>query len=154
MFNTTINDTPSTTEIVPNTEMLVLLEQQMNNFPLIRGYVNNKNLTPSVIFLPQTLKEISENNNLDLFLECLNMLDMVKFYSGVLYSDTEYFTNKVINVITDNRTVENINYCINKDMYDDFIFSTKEDAKGFILNNKALIAIYLYSLLSLIFFKQ
>jgi hypothetical protein len=131
-----------------NDQILVLLEQQSENFPELKSFIIAKGLKPSVLFLPQTLKNIAEEIGYKptLILEAMDYLDVVKFYSTVLYSDPELFTNHICSMIVTNRTIDNINESLNKSALDDFMFSSKEDANAFLLNNKFLIAIYLFSL--------
>lgn len=138
-----------------NDQILVLLEQQVDNFPELKDFVKTKGIKPSNLFLPQTLKGISEEIGFrqSLVLEALDYLDVVKFYSTVLYSDPEVFLNRISLLIVENRTVNNINNAINKSAIDDFIFNSKEEAYEFLINNKFLIALYLFSLVNLIFYK-
>lgn len=138
-----------------NENILVLLDQQTENFQELKAFIKAKGIKPSNLFLPQTLKTISEEINYKptLILETIDYLDIVKFYSTILYSDTESFTNDICSIIVENRTVININQSINKSVVDDFIFQSKEEAHEFLINNKFLIAIYLFSLVNLIFYK-
>ena len=138
-----------------NDNMLMLLEQQTENFPVIKNFIKEKRLTPSNIFLAQSLKGISEEltHRGDIVFECFSYLDVVKIYSTVIYSDPETFTDHIINILCQNRTVENANSVINKDAIDDFIFTSKEDMHAFLINNKFLIAIYVFAMINMIFYK-
>lgn len=142
--------------ITSNEQILVLLEQQSENFPILKSFVISKNIKPSNLFLPQTLKGLAEDLSTDnnVIFDALNYLDVVKFYSTVLYSDPEIFINRIILLIVENRTVNNIAGSINRSSIDDFIFNSKEEANAFLADNKILLAIYLFSLVNLIFYKQ
>lgn len=143
-------------EKMESDQLLILLEQQLTNFPELRSFIISKGIKPSMLFLPQTLKSISEELGYKptLILEAMDFLDIIKFYSIVLYSDPEVFTNHICSMIITNRTVNDINKTINKEVLDDFIFSSKDDANTFLINNKFLIAIYLFSVVNLIFYKS
>lgn len=136
--------------------ILILLEQQNDNFPIIATFIKKKGLTPAVLFLPQTLKDISEEftYHSDLIIECFNYLDIVKIYSLTIYDDPEYFTNNIISIIIDNRNIEDIKLIINTEAVDDFLFSSKENTKKFIQNNKILLSLYIFSLINKMCYKQ
>lgn len=142
-------------DIESSSDILVLLSQQLDNFTSLKNFVALHQLRPSSVFLPQTLKTISESldfNN-DILFESIDFIDIVKFYSTLLYSDSELFFDKVCNTIIENRTVYQHNVVLNKAALSDFLFSDKGEAKIFLLSNKFLVAIYLVSLLQLVFFK-
>lgn len=145
-----------TTEILSNNTILEYLYQQLDNFNSLKSFIISRDIRPSTIFLPQTIKQIDSELSLrtDLLLECFDFLDIVKIYSLLLYSDERYFINKVIKLIVDTRTVNNINFTVGKESVDDFIFKSKEEANDFLENNKLLLSIYLSSLLLLIFFEK
>lgn len=137
-------------------KLLVLLEQQTDNFITLKEYINARNIKPSTVFLPQTLKKIAEDLSVNdsIIFEAINYLDVVKFYSTILYNDPEVFISNICSIIVEDRTVNDVRKVINQSSMDDFIFNTKEEANEFLLNNKVLIAIYLFSLVNLIFYKQ
>jgi len=142
----------STETIDSNFQINQLLFQQLDNIPSLNDFIKSKNLIPSVIFLPQTLKLISEHNNINLIIDSLNFLDIIKFYSGLIYGDKEYYLNLIKNIIISNRTVLDIESILNRDIVDDFLFISSEDANDFLENNKILLAIYTCSLLNFVFF--
>jgi hypothetical protein len=144
----------ATTEELPVNEldMLSLLDQQKENFPALLGYVQAKNMTPALVFLPQTLKQIDAEFNINnqLLYECLSYIDVVKTYSLVVYRDADFFTDRMMNLLVDNRTVDSLNNCLSREIIDDFLFNKKEEALEFLNNNKVVLAIYIYSLVYLI----
>lgn len=142
----------STETIDSNFQINQLLFQQLDNIPSLNDFIKSKNLIPSAIFLPQTLKLISEHNNINLIIDSLNFLDIIKFYSGLIYGDKEYYLNLIKNIIISNRTVLDIESILNRDIVDDFLFISSEDANDFLENNKILLAIYTCSLLNFVFF--
>jgi len=69
------------------------------------------------------------------------------------YNDPNTFIDEVAKSIIDNRLVNNPNKVIGADIMNDFIFSKREEAEEFLINNKLLLALYIYSMVTLIFFK-
>lgn len=134
--------------------ILVLLEQQNDNFPAMTGFIKEKGINPTVLFLPQTLKGLAEEITYrnDLMIECFSYLDLVKIYSLITYNDSECFTDNVIHIVSTNRVVEDSNLIINKDAVDDFLFSSKEDMEKFIKSNKFLLSLYIFSLINKTFY--
>jgi len=139
-----------------NENILILLEQQNDNFPVITTFIKEKRLNPTVLFLPQTLKGLSEEitHRSDLMIECFSYLDLVKIYSLVTYNDPEHFTDNVLNIIASNRVVEDSRLIVNKEATDDFLFSSKEDMVRFIQSNKFLLSLYIFSLIDKAFYKH
>ena len=136
--------------------ILVLLEQQNENFPAIAGFVKEKGLNPTVLFLPQTLKGLAEEitHRNELMIECFAYLDLVKIYSLITYDDPERFTDNVVRIITTNRTTDNPKLIINQEAIDDFLFSSKEEMEKFLQSNKFLLSLYIFSLINKTFYKQ
>lgn len=136
-------------------DLLMLLNQQLDNFPNLRNFVTAHNLRPSSVFLPQTLKSISENldYNTDIIFESMDFMDIVNFYSTMLYSDRERLFFNICDLIVEGRTAQQHNLVLNKTALSDFLFTDKGEAKTFLMSNKFLVAIYLVSLLQLLFFK-
>lgn len=136
--------------------ILVLLEQQNDNFPAMSGFLTEKGLTPTVLFLAQSLKGIAEEitHRNELLIECFTYLDIVKIYSLATYNDPEAFTDNIISLIAKNRTIEKMGMVINKEAIDDFLFTSPEDMKSFLDNNKFLLALYIFAIVNKMFFKQ
>ncbi|NTV77888.1 MAG: hypothetical protein HGA25_01770 [Clostridiales bacterium] len=136
--------------------ILVLLEQQLDNFSAISGFLNEKGLNSTTLFLPQSLKGIAEEikHRNDLLIECFTYLDLVKIYSLTTYNDSELFTNNIIDVIGSNRTAPNERLMSNKEAVDDFLFTSKDDLGNFLLNNNFLISLYIFSMIKTMFYKQ
>jgi len=141
---------------VLNDTMLALLETQRENFYSLAEFIKTRDLRPSRIFLPQTLKMIDAEFNAreDLISDCIDYLDVVKIYSITIYGDGESFLEEIKQNIINNRTVSDYNGVLSKEILDDFIFNSKEEAKHFLDNNKLLVALYLYSLVNLIFYTE
>lgn len=149
--------TPSTISQQPllsDSSILLLLQQQAENFSELSAFVRTKDIKPSILFLPQTLKLIDNEFDFrsNLVYECLDYIDIVKFYSMTIYGDPESFLNNVKKLIVENRTVNNSNHVLSRNTLDDLTFKSKEEALEFLDNNKLLLSIYLFSLVSLIFF--
>lgn len=136
--------------------ILVLLEQQNDNFPAMAEFLAEKGLSSTVLFLAQSLKGIAEEISYrnELLIECFTYLDIVKIYSLVIYNDPEAFTNNIISLITNNRIVTKPSLVINHDAIDDFLFTSMEDMQSFIENNKFLLALYIFAVVNKMFFKQ
>ena len=136
--------------------ILVLLEQQTENFVAMKSFLTEKRLTPSTLFLSQTLKGVAEEitHRSELMIECFTYLDLVKIYSLTTYNEPEHFTDSILNIITTNRVITAEKLIINKEAIDDFLFTSKEGMQDFLLNNKFLISLYIFSMINTIFYKQ
>jgi hypothetical protein len=71
----------------------------------------------------------------------------------MLYSDPERIFFNICDLIVEGRTAQQHNLVLNKTALSDFLFTDKGEAKTFLMSNKFLVAIYLVSLLQLLFFK-
>lgn len=151
MYSIQEKTTPSVSDGI-----LTLLEQQYENFPALHKLMQTRALTPSVVFLPQSLKALDTDlsQNQDLVLDCLTYLDMVRIYSLVVYGDCESFLASVVRVIVSGRTAANHQLIIAKDALDDFLFTSEDETVQFLQNNQLIVAIYLFSLVKLMFFKN
>ena len=150
------SSSPRHTMRADNSEpILILLEQQRDNFPMLRSFIRARSLSPSAMFLPQTHKLIDAelSSNVALVLDCLSYIDVVKLYSLVHTGNTQQFTDAVIELIVDNRTTAKPELLLAKDGIDDFTFVSKEDTIDFLNSNPLVLAIYLFSLIDLIFFE-
>ena len=155
-----VMDTEATTfltdikEETSTLSMLTLLEQQCDNFAPIKTFITSTGITPAAVFLPQSLKKIEAKfASDDVFVaSCINYLDVVKLYSACIYSDGEYFLSAIKEQLIATRTVSEINKTLAKDNLDDYIFVSAEEGMKFFDNNKLLLAIYLYALISFVFF--
>jgi len=143
-------------EMIMDENILVLLEQQTENFAAMKSFLTEKGLTPSTLFLSQTLKGIAEEitHRNELMIECFTYLDLVKIYSLTTYNEPEHFTDSILNIITTNRVITAEKLIINKEAIDDFLFTSKEGMQDFLLNNKFLISLYIFSMINTIFYKQ
>ena len=133
---------------------LVNLHEERENFPNIINYLRANQIRPSSLFLPQTLKKLDEDLALrdSLIFEAIDFYDLISFYSIFYFKDSDYIINQVINIIIQSRTTQNASLMIAKTTIDDFIFSSAEEAHEFLISNKWLIAIYVFSLLEFVFF--
>lgn len=138
------------------TNILVLLEQQNDNFPAMAGFLKDKGLNSVTLLLAQSLKSIAEEvgHRNDLVIECFQYFELVELYSLILYKDHSAFVHHLIGILCRNRTVTEQKFIINKDAIDDFIFNSKEELTSFLENNKFLISLYIFSMVNKLFFKQ
>lgn len=136
--------------------IVVFLLQQMDNFPALKHFIISKHIRPSTLFLPQVLSDIDAilSTQEEIVLECLDFLDIVKFYSLITYGDSEWFINSIKNYVIENRVVDNFSLTLASEALNDFIINNKEDANALIENNKLLLSIYLFCLLVLITFEN
>lgn len=136
--------------------LLMLLEQQSDNFAPIKAFITNIGITPATVFLPQSLKKIEAKlSSDDLFVSsCFNYLDMIKLYSLCIYDDGERFLSGITEQLIATRTVLSANKVLAKDNLDDYIFTDAKEGLEFFNNNKLLLAIYLYTLISFIFYSK
>jgi len=141
---------------VSTDNILALLEQQKDNFHALAEFVKSKDIKPSRIFLPQTLKVLDAEFSVreDLILDCIDYLDVIKIYSISVYGDSESYLEEIKRTIVENRTANSNATILAQDALDDFMFTSKEEATTFLNNNKLLIALYLYSLVNLIFYTE
>jgi hypothetical protein len=148
---------PRRSEInMDDNNILILLEQQNDNFPAMAGFLKEKGLTSTTLLLAQSLKGVAEEIGYrnELLIECFSYLDIVKIYSLVTYNDTEAFTSHILSLISVNRTVTKQNLIINREAIDDFLFNSMEDLQSFLENNKFLLALYIFAIVNKLFFKQ
>ncbi|EKD89655.1 MAG: hypothetical protein ACD_33C00015G0002 [uncultured bacterium] len=144
----------STLEATLSNDILVLLNQQVDNFPELNTIIDKLNITPSSLFLPQVISNVAVTieSNISLVLEAINFLDIVKLYSFTNYKNTETITDNIYKILISNRTVVS-NVILGKNNIDDLILDD-EKINEFLINNKTFVAIYIVSLLNLIFFKS
>jgi len=136
--------------------IILLLYQQSDNFIALKSFVIINNITPSVVFLPQTLKLIDSefSNKLNLVTDCLNYLDVVRLFSLTIHDDADYYLDNINHLLIENRTIEDIRHTLANKTLDDFIFNHKEEATVFLNNNKLLVAIYLFSLIHFVMYSD
>ena len=144
---------------VVSDSMLTLLEQQHDNFPALKALVISKSITSSSLFLPQVLKIIDHEFSSDqqLVLECYSYLDTINVFSLSVYGQTSYYLDRLVESVSETRTVKDPNQTLAVEALDDFIYTTVNDTsslKTFLENNKLLAAIYVYTIVHKIFFKN
>lgn len=139
-----------------NESMLVMLNVQKDNFPLLSGLLKTKFGNPGSIFLPQNLQMLDDEVNVkeDVVIECMAYLDVVKNYSIGIYGDSETYINQIVQSIVTSRTVFDLNKVLGKNVVQDYLYSDKKSFYEFLNNNKILIAIYIFSLVNFITFAQ
>ena len=139
--------------------MLTLLEQQHDNFPILKGLVVTKSITSSSLFLPQVLKIIDHEftNDMQLLLDCYSYLDIISVFSLSVYGDTNYYLDQLVESVSQSRTIKDPGQTLALEALDDFVYTTVNSAsslKMFLENNKLICAIYVYALVHKIFFKN
>lgn len=141
---------------VSTENIIALLNTQKENHPHLRDFITGKHITPAMVFLPQTMKQIDAefSSREDLILDCINFLDAIKIYSLSVYGDGESYLDRIKQFVVENRTVNSIGHTLAKESLDDFIFNKKEDALAFLDNNKLLLAIYVYALINFILYSE
>lgn len=137
-------------------EALTLLEQQIDNFDSLQAFITTYNITPGMIFLPQTLqiidKEIASDSSF--IVEALSFLDVVNTYSFFIFGDSQRIVSTLGSSAVTNRSASGLEGVLSGESLDDFIFSSLNDGVKFLENNKVLISIYIFSLVSLIFYRK
>lgn len=135
--------------------ILLLLEQQLDNFTEISSYISKSKIRPSTVFLPQSIKQLDSEleHNTDLILDCFDYLDIVNMYSFIIYGKYDVFVKEIVGSSVENRFTFLTKNIINTAALDDFLFSDKAVAIDFLLANKPLLAIYIYSLISTMLFR-
>lgn len=132
--------------------ILVLLEQQLEDYSEISSYIKEHDVEPGNIYLESYLFKFGTTleNNAQFRLQLLQFLDVVNFYSFIIYDDPDYFVKHTIRIILSSRTVDNTKGLIGESGVDAIIFepSKKEDAENFVAQNKLLLSLYIFSLVS------
>lgn len=154
MYKTQENTAPAVSD-----GMLTLLEQQHDNFPVLKALVTTKSLTSSSLFLPQVLKVIDHEFSSDqqLVLDCFSYLDVISVFSLSVYGDTDYYLNELAQSVSKTRTINDPKQTLAVEALDDFFYTTINNVSSlqtFLENNKLLCAIYVYTIVHKIFFKH
>lgn len=137
-------------------ELLVYLNEYHDEFPGLKNLVHKRNLRPSVILLPSVLKQLDEDleNNVNILYEAIDYMELIKFYSVFLFNDSEIVFGKIKDYVINNRIAKNPNYVLAKSRLDDFYFVNYEEANALLENNKIIIAIYIFTMVTFILNKE
>lgn len=134
---------------------LQLLYSQVDNFPTLRAYVRQLEV-PSVLLLPQTLThldgELSRNSGL--LFEAFSFLDVMSLVSMTTSGNPNQLSDSVVGMIKHNRTVNNTSLLLAANETANLIYGSEEDIDKLLGNNKVLIAIFLFSLVNKIFYRE
>lgn len=146
----TVTETKNT--VLNLSELLVYLNQYHDDFPGLKSLVYKRNLRPSVILLPSVLKQLDEDleNNVNILYEAIDYMELIKFYSVFLFNDSEIVFGKIKDYVINNRIAKNPNYILAKNRLDDFYFVNYEEANALLDNNKIIIAIYIFTIVTFI----
>ena len=138
---------------VDDQTLLTFLHLKKDNFSTLKQITSVLNVTPATLFLPQTLKSLDDEIliNKNLIIDSINYLDMVRLMSFSIYRDPNVFVNVLLSNIVESRTVSTSSHCLAENAVDDFLYSEKEDLYNFVYDNKVILAIYIYSIVSVIF---
>jgi hypothetical protein len=141
-----------------NTTLSILefLETQQDNFPEIKEFLTSLSLVPSSIFLPQSLSNISDKiaREPNYLYSLFSYLDIISVGSLSIYNDPNFITNKFVKLIVNNRTIYSSKDSLNSEEVSDFVFRDSSEATQFLDSNKHLIALYVYSLMQLVFYSE
>jgi len=164
MFN---NNTPNylnnpgnmfTTSTIESSPLIILtlLEPQLDNFPSIQAVIKSDIYKPSSIFIPQVLKHLDNllSTKDDLILELYSFIDLVNLYSIEVYGDSETYISNVINSIANNRVRHNNSNRIAEAALDEYTFNDFNSTVEFLNNNRLIVSFYLFSMMSMMFFKE
>lgn len=129
--------------------LLIYLLEYTETYDEINAVISKYNLELSNIFLPNTItvldKEFTINEKL--CLQLLSFLDIVKFYSFILYGDENYFTSHINKIIISNRKIKTDYMLLGKEKYDSILFNEEGGLDDLILNNVSLVSLYIFTLL-------
>jgi len=136
--------------------IIVLIAQELSNFPNIMSFVKTNNVRPSSVFLPQTIKTISDtiSYNDSIIFEAIDLLDTVRLFSVLLYSNEDFFIDSIKSIISSSRTVKDTSLTIGINQLDDFIYTSKEHLLDVLDSNHTLLAIYIFSLVFFVSFSE
>ena len=131
-----------------------ILIMELDRFSSMNWVLEERRITPTVLLLPQTLKDLSELIYVrnDVLIECIDFLDILRFYSLLTYNDTFTLYNHIVDIMIENRTIPDRNsekLVLNEQAVDDLIYSDKDRFSVFLNSNKFLVALFTFSLLKL-----
>jgi hypothetical protein len=134
-------------------EIIILIREQLSNYPNLKAIVEEHRMRPSSLFLPQSLKAISDliSYNESVIFEAMDLLDVVATYSLLYYSDEEFFTKSIKNVIMNSRLAQDMSLTVGAAQIDDFIYNDKIGFSAFLNSNPTLVGLYIYTLVKFIF---
>lgn len=132
-----------------NNNILFHLAEQIENFQSVKAFLTVNRITSASLFLPQTLSVIDGefSRNPDLLYQCYEILDIVGLLSIGVYGSSSAYLTEVMENIANNRTVTDFKLTISEGNNTHFIFENTPDTISFLDSNKALVAMYLYSVL-------
>lgn len=133
--------------------ILSLISTQLDNYPEIKAFYTQHVHIPSAVFIPQVIRlaegELSRNDAL--VLECICFLETTCIFSLLETGDSLFFYNEVVKLLVNSKTVDDLSKAIGPGW---FIFENIESLQTFLTNNKQLISIYIYGMVSKISFKE
>jgi len=136
--------------------ILTLLESQLDNFPSIHSYINTNVYKPASILLPQSLKHLDEllTTKEELILELISFLDIISLYSIEVYGDSETYIDLFIKGLVNNRIKYKSTIRLAESVLDEYTFSDIDSTTDFFTNNKLIVALYIYAMVSMIFYHK
>lgn len=143
----------------PEDQLVGILEQlylQLDNFPNIKSFVSSHKLTSSSLFLAQSLQlvdgEITRNPSF--LYECIGLLDVISVFSISVYGDSGSYLNALVDSIIRNRTAEDFKMTLAESVTTHIIVKNDDEMNDFLLSNKFLIALYIYTVICTITYRQ
>lgn len=133
-----------------NSEKIILyLFNYLDSYDEIKALVNNLNLDISNLFLPNSLIALDKilEDNEKLCLQLINFMDVVKFYSLLLYNDESYFTTKIKKIIVSNRVLNSNVNIIGKKSFNSILFDSEGGLNDLLDNNISLLSLYTFLVL-------
>lgn len=151
------NNEPDVTVAVDTSNILGMLSTQLDNFPIMKSFLKQSNITTGVLFIPQTLALIDGEvtRNAPLAYDCFSFLDLTATLVAMTDVRTpEQYLERIVDSISYIREPEDYSdLTLAKPTMDNLIFNERDDVKKLVLSNKYLLALYIYSIVSTVFYK-
>lgn len=149
-----VNQTNKTSASISTTNtseaLVVYLIEYLDSYDEIKKLISNLNIDISNMFLPNTLVAIDKafSTNEKLCLQLLNFIDLVKFYSFLLFNDPNYFTNNICKIIVSNRVLVNEKSIYGKEVISSIFYSNDGGLEDLLESNTLLVSLYVFVLVS------
>lgn len=132
-------------------KVLTLLASIQDSFKALEALTQTHFLTPSTIFLPQTLQKLSQlfTGDPELVPQALDYYDAVQLYSAIYYGHPQAFIDVITTIITTTRTGVDPKFALFANAMDDYTYTSPQDTQTFLVNSKPVLALYIYTLVKM-----
>lgn len=136
--------------------ILGLIGTQLQNFPSMKHFLVKNSFNSGSLILPQSITTIDGelNHNSELACECYSFLDVVNmlvYNKGI--NPEDYYDGLIKSLGYLREPYEYELYTVGKSTVENLIFSSKEDLFTLLKSNMVILSLYIYSVVSTIFYK-